>query len=267
MTKDKPEQEGIDGNVAEKLVARLVSEQHFHDSKYGTGSYTPAHYNFHPTYRIFEKLRKEIGDLRDKRVLEYGCGDGWVTAELASMKGRIDAFDISGEAVRKTTKFLERLKLAERCSVKKMAAEEVDFPDKTFDVVVGFAILHHLDLDKAMPELHRVMKPGGVAVFAEPLGSNPFLNMYRKLTPQYRTADESPLILREFNKHAKEFKMFSHEEHLLFSLLPLAASSVWGIGKLFGKLIEPLMKGDERVLKAFPPLRKFAWYSILKFVS
>lgn len=251
-----------------QLLSRLVIEERFHDSKYKQGSSTPYHYRYSPTYRIFSAMKNGfIGNICGKRVLEYGCGDGWVTKELALMGAELDSFDISGEAVKKTYAMLETMKIAARCSVRRMAAEEVDYPDDAFDVVVGFAILHHLDLDKAMPELYRVMKPGGVAVFAEPLGSNPFLKFYRRLTPQYRTADERPLILREFMRHTRKFKRFSHEEHYLLSLLALGCTSVRGLRKLSEIFIEPFMRTDDKLLRAFRGLRRFAWYSIMTFTK
>jgi len=51
-----------------------------------------------------------------------------------------------------------------------MNAEELKFADDYFDIVCGGAILHHLDLNKALSEIARVLKPDGKAIFVEPLG-------------------------------------------------------------------------------------------------
>ncbi|MFM7032339.1 MAG: class I SAM-dependent methyltransferase, partial [Bacteroidota bacterium] len=88
---------------------------------------------------------------------------------------------------------------------RRMNAEILEFEDNTFDIIVGSAILHHLDLDKAYKELHRCLKPGGKAVFIEPTGHNPLLNWYRKLTPQLRTVDEKPMRRKDFRKAASYF--------------------------------------------------------------
>ena len=46
-------------------------------------------------------------------------------------------------------------------------AEVLPFEDERFDLVLGHAVLHHLpDLDAAFREFHRVLRPGGVAIFA-----------------------------------------------------------------------------------------------------
>src|SRR5258707_14077139 len=46
-------------------------------------------------------------------------------------------------------------------------AEELPFEDESFDLVLGHAVLHHIpDLDRAFAEFKRVLRPGGVIVFA-----------------------------------------------------------------------------------------------------
>jgi ubiquinone/menaquinone biosynthesis C-methylase UbiE len=64
-----------------------------------------------------------------------------------------------------------------------MNAEATTFPDNSFDLICGSSILHHLNLDKACAEIRRILRPDGGAVFIEPLGHNPLINMFRKLTP------------------------------------------------------------------------------------
>ena len=59
-------------------------------------------------------------------------------------------------------------------------------------------MLHHLDLSKCMLELNRLLRINGSIVFMEPLGTNPLINLYRKLTPNSRTADEHPLTPKDF---------------------------------------------------------------------
>src|SRR5688572_23048095 len=131
-----------------------------------------------------------VGDPLGKSVLEYGCGEGWISKDLALAGAQLRAFDISAEGVSRSQTLLENIGASGRCAVEQMEAEKLRYPDNSFDRAIGFAILHHLDLGLAIPELHRVLKPGGMAFFAEPLSGNPFINLYRRFTPQYRTEDE-----------------------------------------------------------------------------
>jgi len=249
-------------NKAEKFSNRNISEQKFHDKKYSSVHNAPVHYQYNPIAVIYLKIKEMIGDLRNKDVLEYGCGNGWLTAELASIGGNISSFDISEEAIKTAGLFLSKHNLLQNVCFKKMSGEKLKYPDNSFDVVVGFAILHHLDLDKAIPEIYRVMKPSACAYFAEPLGTNPLINFYRKLTPGFRTIDESPIVLDEFKTHMEKFRKWSHEEYYLTALLPLFLSHIPVLRSFANKLMNPLIALDKKLLVLMPNLGKFAWYSI-----
>ena len=56
-------------------------------------------------------------------------------------------------------------------------------------------MLHHLDLSYALPELRRILKPGGVILAVEALDYNPAIKLYRLLTPAMRTEWEKAHIL------------------------------------------------------------------------
>lgn len=246
------------------LERRLAQEAQFHNAKYSGGDLYPRHYKVSPTLHVYTEMLQLIGDLNDKRVLEYGCGEGWITRDLATKGGIVDAFDVSPQAVENTKSVLQKANLLSRCTVKTMPAEQLAYPDATFDVVVGFAIIHHLDLDRALPELHRVLKPGGVAYFAEPLGTNPFINIYRRLTPQYRTVDERPLYLKELRTQLAAFESYSHREYYLTSLAAFSCVYIPGLMRLFGPVSHTLHKLDRWLLRRVPSLGSWAWYTILQ---
>src|SRR5690606_14474846 len=90
-----------------------------------------------------------------------------------------------------------------------MDAHKLEFPDQTFDLVYGLAILHHLNFEQAVREIWRVLKPGGRILFLEPLRLNPVAQIVRLLTPKARTVDERPLGLDEL----KIVKRYFHVEH------------------------------------------------------
>lgn len=249
-------------NLDDNLARRHESEEAFHDVKYTSHS-DPAIYEMYPTSRIFERMKRMPGDIRNLRVLEYGCGTGWVTAELASMGAIVDSFDISTQSIDKTWEELRKHGLESRCTLKKMTAEKLEYPDETFDVVFGFAILHHLDLAKSLPELRRVMKPGAKGFFAEPLGTNPFINAYRNRTPQFRTPDERPLHLREFLKDARQFRSVRHEEFYLTALAPLFLGSLRPLRGVCQAALGPFMALDRLILRVVPSLGHWAWYTVL----
>ena len=62
-------------------------------------------------------------------------------------------------------------------------AEAMPYPDRHFDAAYGSSVLHHLDLDAALKEVFRVLKPGGRIVFAEPNLLNPQVVVMFKYGP------------------------------------------------------------------------------------
>lgn len=253
-----------ENNLNKDISARHESESRFHDQKYGQGTGYPRHYSVNPTYPVYQQMLRMAGDISGKSVLEYGCGEGWITHDLARMGAVVSAFDISAEAVRKTREVLVTDGYEGKCSIEQMGAEKLIYPDNSFDTVVGFAIIHHLDLDLAFPELYRVLKPGGIALFAEPLGTNPLINLYRRLTPQYRTKDEEPLNLKALSPLLAHFKHVEHKDFYLTALAAVALSYLPMGAKLYPPVNRGLMKLDDGLLRVFPSLGHFAWYTVLK---
>ncbi len=86
--------------------------------------------------------------------------------------------------------------MAERVEFVAAAGEQLPLENDRFDVVVGKAILHHLDVALAGAELRRVLRPGGRAAFAEPLGTNPLLTFARDHLPYAHKNSRGPPLRR-----------------------------------------------------------------------
>jgi len=246
----------------QELEKKNQSEAIFHDKKYSDHQSFPFHYSINPTYKIFKEMKTMLGDVSGKQIVEYGCGTGWVMLELAEMGGIVSGFDISKEAIVQSGHFLESQNVS-NCDLRIMGAESLEYDDNSFDIAFGFAILHHLNLDLAIKELFRILKPGGTAYFAEPLSYNPIINFYRKLTPSYRTADERPLSFSDIDKFKETFQSVFHREYYLVSILGIAFVYVPLLRKYCDKIISYLSVVDNYLYKVFPFLRKYSWYSVL----
>ena len=245
----------------------MSREAHFHDAKYGGADLYPKHYALRPTEFVYQQLRASLGDISGKRVLEYGCGEGWMTADLARMGAMVSAFDVSQQAIDNTRKVVSRAGLQDRCVLDVMPAEHLNYPDDSFDIAVGFAIIHHLELSSALAELHRVLKPNGVAFFAEPLATNPAIQFYRYLTPQFRTEDERPLVLKELPSLLSAFESFEHTEYFVTALIALAIGNLPGGSRIYPSLSSSLHRLDRFLLRRLPALGSLAWYSVIKIAK
>lgn len=129
--------------------------------------------------------------LRDgtgRLVLDVGCGTGAYTHPLA----RCTQATVIGVDV--TPALLVRARGAAPENLCFSAADVgvLPFRSGTFDAVVGNAVLHHLPLEHAVPELLRVLKPGGRFCFAEPNLLNPQVFVERNIPWIGRWLENSP---------------------------------------------------------------------------
>lgn len=117
-----------------------------------------------------------------KRVLEIGCGTGIFTEKICRTKAKIIAIDISPELLEKAKEKINASKFMD-VDFKVMNVEKMDFFDNEFDCVVGSSILHHLNLEKSILEIKRVLKNGGKIAFAEPNMANPQIIIQKNIKP------------------------------------------------------------------------------------
>ncbi len=119
--------------------------------------------------QVLGKMRKALGGALPTfgRSLEVGAGTGYFSLHLlmAGLVGEATCTDISPGMIEVLRGNAERLGLEVEAQV--ADAETLPYPDESFDLVLGHAVLHHLpDLQQAFSEFARVLRPGGAVVFA-----------------------------------------------------------------------------------------------------
>lgn len=189
-------------------------------------------------------------------ALDYCCGLGKTTLELASLDATVHAIDISGEELKTARRAAEDAGYAERTHFYEMDAEKMTFPDDMFDVIVCSGVLHHLDLGCAYPELARVLKPSGKIIAIEAQGANPIINLYRRKTPHLRTAWEADHILSyaQVQQAKAFFRSVSITYFHLFTILAIPFRKT----RFFTALLSTLEQIDKLALK-IPGVRRMAW--------
>ncbi|GLW99710.1 class I SAM-dependent methyltransferase [Microtetraspora sp. NBRC 16547] len=106
---------------------------------------------------------------KGERLLDVGCGDGSYTVRLAEGFTKVDGVDIESVRLKMFAERIEGTDLAERITIREMSASELDFPDDTFDLVTAIEVVEHVhELDRALKEIHRVLKPGGLFQLTTP---------------------------------------------------------------------------------------------------
>jgi len=234
-------------------------ESEFFDQAYTTGSRQAVGRIYAITRNRLQSYERLIyGDVAGKRVLEYGCGTGSHSLEIARRGGHVTGIDISEVGIRKARERAAEAGLA-RAEYEVMDAERMTFPDGTFDLVIGEGILHHLNLEASYAEISRVLKPTGQAVFMEPLGHNLAINAFRRATPSMRTPDEHPLVRRDLRLAADYFDELRFEHHHLFSFGALLFVRT----PLFRPVVNALDAVDRAAFRVVPPLRMASWYVVM----
>ena len=170
-------------------------------------------------FNMFEDFTADIFEkANDKIVLDYGCGVGSITQKIAEISpSKLFGIDISEVSINKAKENAKNLNLKIDYIVDN--CEQTKFKADTFDLVFGSGILHHLDLEKSISEINKILKINGEMVFLEPLGTNPLINFYRKLTPKSRSIDEHPFLKKDFDFIDSLFSQVTIKYYGFFTLI------------------------------------------------
>ena len=116
----------------------------------------------------------------DEQVLDVGCGRGLLlagAAKLLSSGGKATGIDIwsnvdmGGNSEAATRQNLELEGISDHCTLRGVPAQEMPFPDGSFDVILSNLCLHNIyDREtrrRAVEQIIRVLKPGGVAIISD----------------------------------------------------------------------------------------------------
>jgi 2-polyprenyl-3-methyl-5-hydroxy-6-metoxy-1,4-benzoquinol methylase len=188
----------MDSQTSAKSVEALSRELEFqrhHAEAQETVRATPA--NVIERYRslryagIIQKdfMYRQLGvghDLSGKRLLDFGCGTGQTSTQLAALGAFVVGIDISPELI----------ELARRRAELDGVTDHVQFqnvdllkaPPDSFDLILCSAVLHHVDYSVVLPILRSYLKPGGKIVIGEPIATSPLLRKIRNWLPVSRDA-------------------------------------------------------------------------------
>ena len=205
-----------------------------------------------------------LGDIRGQRVVDFGCGSGANSVLLANRGAHVWGVDISEDLLRLAQRRLAVNGRDGAATFLAGSAHDLPFPDQSIDVVFGIAILHHLDLALVSREVRRVLKPGGRAIFQEPVRNSKVIRFVRGLIP-YRAPDispyERPLTDEQIEQFARGFsrwsvRAFALPHVQLGQVLPLVRNRV-----------ARLYEWDRRLLAAAPWLTRYASIRVMELVK
>ena len=122
------------------------------------------------------------------KVLEIGCGTGYFSKELIKTNAKIISIDISTELIN----IAKQNNNSNNITFLVDNAYSMSFKNSLFDCVVGSSVLHHLDINKALSEIFRVLKPNCKLFFTEPNMLNPQIVLQKNIPYLKRKLGDSP---------------------------------------------------------------------------
>jgi len=191
------------------------------------------------------------------RVVDLGGGNGNFVAPLLEKEGSLVTIDTDRTALASANPRIRAV-----CG----SVLALPFRDQAFDGIAGRAVLHHVpdDLDAAIADAKRVVRPGGLLLFQEPTDGNPIANAARRRFPTERhDPHERPLPAEAYLAAVRrELEVVEvRHEFLLSYLLPHAVGRLPPDRRGFARLLtRVLFRFDRLLLAALPKLRSRAAY-------
>ncbi|MBU0551373.1 methyltransferase domain-containing protein [Myxococcota bacterium] len=188
-------------------------------------------------------------------ALEVGCGTGLILRGLAREARHAIGVDISGGMLKQAR--------ARGLNVVQGSATELPFADASFDAVVSFKVLAHVeDIRAALSEVGRVLRPGGFAAL-EFYNRHALRYLIKRLKPAHRiseqTTDEEVYTRYDSLKDVRGYLPPSLKLHGVRGvrvLTPFAAAH-----KL--KLISRPLTAAERLARDLPPTARLGGFLIV----
>jgi len=215
-----------------------------------------------------ELLFKLLGDVKDKRVLVFGCGDDTTTVLLALKGAEVWAFDLSEQAMRVQQKMALANNVHNKIHPLVCAAEEFPFSENSFDIIVGSAILHHIPdhLAELPSQLFRSLGKGGRAFFAEPVILSRTLGRFLAWLPGHQdiSPGERQLTSEDLHHFAKHFRMTPHLFCFLARLDRFILKGPLEIAPAWQRLLIHAIHWADSIILRFPLLNRLAGVTVLE---
>lgn len=194
----------------------------------------------------FKKVAEFFGNIKGRRVLDAGCGTGWVSIYFARSGADAYCCDVSPRSIEVAKRFAGENGLGDRVHASVMPAEHLEYDSGFFDMVFMNTALHHCDVGSVSKEFHRVLKPGGKVAVIEDYAYHPLLNLYRWFTGDRHTPHEKPLEDSDVELFVRPFLVWEAAYLQLFDIW----DRDWALKGL-------LSRCDDALLRKLPALKRY----------
>lgn len=178
---------------------------------------------------MMRRIEREAKRLKSRHLLEIGCGMGFVSVQFMKRGVRVTATDLTESAIDLASRHFE-LERVRPVTVRTADALNLPFPDAAFDAVWSNGVLHTTgDTQRAVDEVHRVLKPGGRAIISHFYRRPSWMHLLKMIPGvNIEFEEQDPPVNdfyteREVDRFFRRFEIVeSHREH--YRMLPVCRS-------------------------------------------
>ena len=191
-----------------------------------------------------------LGQVRDKTVLDVGCGSGENLIPLVHRGAHVIGLDISPDLISIAQQRLNNASL--NATLRVGSAYETGLADESIDVIFSMSLIHHLNIAQAREEMRRVLRPGGFLVLKEPVRFSQGYDRLRLLFPSHEDVSEyeHPLTREELKTFQDGFVVTG----LRYFRLPFVPV----VQRVAPALQGPFWYASDRILRVLPSLERYA---------
>jgi ubiquinone biosynthesis O-methyltransferase len=212
------------------------------------------------------KFKEKIGVVKNKKVLDVGCGIGLISFYLAKKGANVIGIDLS----KKIIEFCKQEAKEKGLNVdfREMNAQVPDFEDASFDIIVGSRVVHHIpNIELFFKECKRLLKKKGYMVFIEPFKKNIIVELNRRIfAPHKRTKHEHPLYISDILLAKSVFGNIEHKEYFLLSPLAMFFRDFVKNATIF-KALYKVLNIIETPLTRIKFLKQYCWQTVFKSIK
>ncbi len=250
------------------LVQNLLARPEMHCQ--WEGDYRTAdNENFYE--RAFDYIISVLRPSPDSTFLDAGCGPAAHSVRLARRGFKVHAIDFSQSALGMAREYVESRGMADRITLQRSSLLELSFPSSSFDYVLCWGVLMHVpEVERAVAELARVVKPGGVLVVSESnklsLDALAMRNLRRLLGKEKATVKDKPEGV-EYWKDKDGDALVTRQANIAWLIRGLEASGLVLERRVAGQFSEGYTRVSAEPLKKLVHRFNKFWFEQVKWAA
>lgn len=220
-------------------------------------------------------IHSQLGNIKGKRIADFGCGLGEASIYFALRGARVTVVDISPSMLSVVKKLAKRYKV--EIETHRADVEHVKFREKHFDIIYMANVFHHIRIKETLQNITQSLSPDGTFVCWDPVRYNLALIVYRHFARSMHSKGEHPLGLEDIRTISSFFgettiRWFWLTSLAVFFLLPFRGYNPNKVrywkrivqeGEYWKGIYQPLEMLDRALLSVLPILGPLCWNVVI----